>query len=1503
MASEIKIPLRCGVGSFFQPLVPTFENAFNPCFLAFVFIPFAFVSGFAAFTQLVVYRSKKSYGSVAAKSTGLTHWARCALVTLNTLIFVALTSRVSIHERFADHKLLAFGSVTAVLVFLITPLHFIETTRAPLPNGVLLCFWPVFTLLEAALWYQDSFTNWPLFLSNSAPTLLAVAVVLSLTIFFFEYSDRLWTPSHELLIHYHQSEELTALLSEPNVVQKFTFTWMNPLIVNSFVNQTVSNQDLPKAPSNMATKKFTEQLEKYWSAPKKQKSRRHLIISLIKAFGPAAVVSFMFEASDSLLNFVQPQLLRLLIVFVADKIEDPRIPVLKGVLISLGMFLTTLAQTALNNQYVLKVLEVGLGCRSSLTSLIFKKSLRLSNQARAERSTGDIVNLISIDATRVQTCAQEISTVIIAPTELVLCIWSLWSLLGRATFAGVAAIIIVIPLNVAIVRILKRFNRVQMTLKDERNRITNEIFVSMKSIKFYSWEIPMLKRLLEARNDKELKNLRKIRAINQVGNLIWTTMPFLVAFSTFATFATTERTPLTSEIVFPALALLNILSRPMLQLPFVINYITEASVALDRISSFLLAPEIDENLLSIQSNEEEQALELKNISFLWNKLDVEEITEDMDFSGYKYALKNINIVAKKGDFICVVGRVGSGKSSLLSSIIGQLEAVDAEKPHKRPFPIQLGGTIAYCSQNPWIMNSTVRDNITFGFKYDEEYYNKTIEACQLLPDLKVLPDGDGTQVGEKGITLSGGQKARLSLARAVYARADIYLFDDILSAVDSHVGKSIIAEVLGKKGLLSTKTIVLATNNILVLEGADKIYLIEHGKISEEALYRDIQGSDKYPKLNELISEFGHGNSRDPSASPMPEETPDLEMTEVEDTHSPAERRSSLASFDWDPMKKNLPNRTGQIAEVSAKGKVKWDVYYSYIKACSVVGVSVWVVFSIATTLGSVTGNYWLKKWAERNSDIGDNSDALRFISIYALVGFTTSILNLGKGILFWVFLGIRGGRNVHEDMARRILKAPMLFFDRTPVGRIMNRFSNDINKVDDALPRSFNMLMSTILKTIMTIIVVGYALPAFLVVVAFLAVIYGYYQKYYVSVQRELKRLVSISRSPIFAHFQESLTGVDTIRAYRQSDRFEYMNNANVDFNLRSLFMLRSINRWLSVRLQFMGSLVIWTSSSLLIYKTTTSSPISAGMAGFVMSYALLVTDLLKMMVRMSAEVEANIVSVERCLEYTKLPMEEDENNSLIVQPPTSWPQHGKIVLDDYSTRYAQNLDLVLRNVSLSIASGEKIGVVGRTGAGKSSLVLAIFRMIPAALGHIEIDDLDTLKMKLFDLRHNLSIIPQDSHLFDGNIRQNLDPFGEHSDEMLWRVLEHSNLKESIEKLDEGLGLDSKVSEGGSNFSVGQRQLMCLGRALLNPSKVLVLDEATAAVDVQTDKIIQATIRREFKDKTIITIAHRLDTVMDSDRILSLDHGKVVEFDSPQKLLQNPDSIFYNLCKQGSYI
>lgn len=1568
---DTKYPqLVCGLYSFLQPLAPNKENAFNPCFISWLYIAVAVVFGTFGLAELFfVFKKRTWYGNLLPRNTGFNHWLRCNSVLIQALLYVVLTfTSTNIHARYADFKILAQTLISMTLAFVILPLHFVEVVVSPTPSALLLAFWPILIILQVVLFFQDNYTNWPLLSARSDTFLFALeifSVFNSVSILFYETLQ--WKPSHKL-IHSFKLEGWDYLLEKPNLYSIMTFTWMNPLIQKAFINKTLTTDDLPSISHELSAELETAKLRKYYtmgSTGKKKGSSLRLFMLLSLAFGNLVFLAFSCEMGSLVLAFVQPQLLRHLIKFFGEfEASGGNEPILRALIIALSMFSVTIMQTWFDNQYMLLILKAGLGCRSSLTSLLFQKSLILSAESKSKYATGDIVNLVSTDVDRIQQITQNIQTIVVAPIELILCLVSLYYLVGwKPTLASFAVLSILVPLNSFVIKVLKRLRKSQMKFTDLRSRTINDILTSIKSIKLYSWEEPMNKKLQDVRINQELKNLKKIRYVNIFGNLIWILIPFCLTFTTFATFALTLDVPLTSDIVFPTLSLLNMLSGPLLQLPGVITQLVDTSVSLNRIADFLVSSEIDHAIIAQlpkADKKDDIVIEIKNTSFLWEKpvdpgrKDVED-GEDLEsnVTSIKYALKNINFTAKKSQLNCIVGKVGSGKSTFLTSLLGQLEAINSIDAFNKLPEVSIRGSIAYCAQSPWIMNSTVKDNILFGHEYDEDFYQKTIDCCQLGPDIKVLPDGDATFVGEKGISLSGGQKARLSLARAVYARSDVYLLDDVLSAVDSHVGKQIIEKVLSRDlGILKTKTIILATNSLLVLNYSNSIDLLERGEIVESGTFSGILANEgKNGKLYTLLKEFGkHGSSATPSTTPTPipstvpsTATSDNEEEEITNAltrtiSSVTLEGATLAPFKWESLSNifhtkptsNVPAkdqsldtvteevttlRTNKTIEKQAIGSVKWNVYKEYIDASSRTGSIIWIISLIISCSFSVASNYWLKNWAELNSNAGDNKDAIRYIGIYALLGFSSSLFILIRSGLLWTFLSINASRNIHDRMSKSIFSAPMSFFERTPIGRIMNRFTSDINRVDDVLPRAFGGFFNSTMNTLFTLGVIAVVVPPFILVIAVLSLAYFYYQKYFLSISRELKRLVSVSRSPIYAHFQETLNGVDTVRAFKQFDRFKYLDDANLDFNLKSLYMLRSSNRWLSSRLQFIGSLSILSVSILSILTLITKSPLSAGTAGFVMTYALQTANSLSFVVRMSAEVESTIVAFERCLEYCELPEEQKEDVGQYEELPEQFPSEGAIKFVNYSTRYRKNLDLILKNVSFEIKGKEKIGVVGRTGAGKSSLTLALFRIIEAVEGSIFIDNVDISKLSVYNLRQHLLIIPQDSQAFEGTVRQNLDPFDNYSDEEIWKVLELAHLKDHIQEVLQNKdpdasesesgknGLLFKITEGGSNFSAGQLQLMCLARALLNKSKIIVLDEATAAVDVQTDKIIQDTIRSHFRDRTIITIAHRLDTVMDSDRIIALDHGELKEFDTPENLLKDKHSIFYNLCEQGGYL
>lgn len=1496
----------CDWRSILNAVSSTDENAFNPCFILWLFTYingtfFVILSG-----RLWTSYKKPKLGNYGPKSTGLLHTLRIFLVSFHCILWFYLCTFVNIHERKADAKVLSFGTTLVALATVILPLHVIEVTRSPTADLFLLCYWPFMVAAHIFLWYQDTFTRQHVVKGTSYNAIHVVELVLilnSIVVCVFEGARTFWKPTHELIFSYTK-RGLEVDLFKPNLYERITFTWMNDLIANSYNNDTVTNLDLPNSPANLESADVSKKLAKNWDAERQNHKEPSLLRTLWVSFWFVTILSFVYELSESMLDFVQPQLLRIFITFFQK--DSPSI--LQGVLICFSMGLLTIVQTALYNQYVLKIAELGLGLRSSLNALIFQKSLKLSAEARQKSSAGDIINLVSVDVIKIQGASQTMSIIVLAPIQMVVGVLSLWKLLGGpATCTGFLVMVILSPFTASLIKLQRSLGKTQMALKDHRTRVVNEIFSSIKSIKLYAWEIPMLAKLSEARNDQELKNSRKIRVIRQFIMVIWKSTPFLISFAALSTFALFLGRELTSNTVFPALTLLRLLATPILAFPAVMTSLVETSVSLGRIRSFLILDEIDEKMIQRFNSDTpvEHAISIKNTSFLRSPpppVPERDLEEEALIPEVKYALKKIDFQVPVGNIICVVGKVGSGKSSFLSAILGNFNAVNGDNIHQ-PTSFGVFGSVAYCAQNPWIMNASVKENILFGYEYDEDFYQRTIEACELLPDLEILPDGDDTQVGEKGVSLSGGQKARLALARAVYARADVYLLDDVLSAVDAHVGQKITDQVLSKStGLLSGKTVILATNSIPVLDLADHIYLLEHGTIVEHGTVFQVYGKEENcTKLYELVTKLDSGSeSGTPSIRPQ--------SGQVTTTERPKKyEKAKIAEFSWNSLEKLLPNiRTAQLKEDSAKGAVKWGVYLKYARACSVPGSITAIVFVALTTLAEVAGTYWLKYWAELGSENSSREAVWKFIAIYAAIGISRSILGVIKGTMIQVILALRASRVTHDRMAARVLRAPMLFFERTPLGRIMNRFTSDINKVDDVLAGVFDLLFTSFATTLITLLIVGLAIPPFTIMIFVLSFVYGYYQRYYISISRELKRLISVSRSPIYAHLQESLNGVDTLRAFDQMDRFCYINRSNIDVNTKSLFMLQSISRWLSTRLHFLGSIVVLSSSILSVLTLLSSKPLTAGMAGFLMTYALTVTGSLSLLVQTSAMVESNIVCFERCVEYWDLPIE-NETGLGRTEVGESWPDNGAIEFKDYSTRYRANLDLVLKNINLDIKPQEKIGVVGRTGAGKSSLALAIFRIIEPETGHISIDGLNTSELNLSLLRGSLAIIPQDSQAFEGTLRQNLDPLNQHTDEALWKVLEHSHLKEHVLRFELPEGeenrLNYKVSEGGANLSAGQKQLMCLARALLNPSRILVLDEATAAVDSQTDSVVQETIRSEFKDRTIVTIAHRLDTVMDSDRIITLDNGTVKEFDTPEKLLEDKNSIFYGMCKKGGYI
>ncbi|KAL5019773.1 hypothetical protein ScPMuIL_002665 [Solemya velum] len=889
-------------------------------------------------------------------------------------------------------------------------------------------------------------------------------------------------------------------------------------------------------------------------------------------------------------------------------------------------------------------------------------------------------------------------------------------------------------------------------------------------------------------------------------------------------------------------------------------------------------------------------------------------------------LKNINVDVPTGKLIAVVGQVGAGKSSLLSAFLGEMEKIEGKATLK--------GSVAYVAQQAWILNETLQNNILFGKTYDKKKYNKVLESCALGPDLEILPGGDQTEIGEKGINLSGGQKQRVSVARAVYNNADVYLLDDPLSAVDSHVGKHMFQKVIGSTGLLRNKTRVLVTHGIHWLPMVDMVVVMEDGRISEMGTYEELLSHDgpfaQFLKtyLTQAKDDDEEDDEEDPEIQKIRTQilervdsvTSDGKTTSADEIDKTSIRRrkfrqSSESSSgmarsisrvdkkgdkDLDEPKPSKPGDKLIEEEKSETGKVKWHVYLTYSKAMGKFSsIVIFLLFTLYQA-SAIVANVWLSEWTddsylkthqnESNTTEYQDKNNL-YLGIYGALGGAQAVFVLLYSLLFATRM-VYAASILHYGMLSNILKCPMSFFDTTPIGRIVNRFSRDVETVDNNLPMTIRQWLNTFFAALSTLIVISYSTPIFLAVVVPIAALYVLIQRFYIPTSRQLKRIESTSRSPIYTHFSETISGASTIRAYGQQDRFIDESLKRVDKNSIFYFAGIASNRWLGFRLEFIGNFIVLAAALFAVI-----SDVSGGMVGLSVSYALQVTGALNFMVRLTSELETNIVSVERVKEYS-----ENETEAPWIEPfrrpPHDWPDEGKISYQEYSTRYRKGLELVLKEISFDIDSGQKVGIVGRTGAGKSSLTLSLFRLVEAASGSISIDGQKISEIGLHDLRTKITILPQDPVLFSGTLRRNLDPLNMYLDNRIWQALEQSHLKKFISELPDQL--EHECGEGGQNLSVGQRQLVCLARTLLRKTKILILDEATAAVDMETDDLIQQTIRTEFKECTVITIAHRLNTIMDYDRVMVLDAGKIKEFDNPETLLQDKASAFYLMAKDA---
>lgn len=1206
--------------------------------------------------------------------------------------------------------------------------------------------------------------------------------------------------------------------------------------------------------------------------------RRTLLSALNHAFGVQYYCVGILKLTGDALSFAGPLLLHALVSFMENRKE----PMFHGYLYACGLFLTTFCSAFINSQFNYWVNKIGLKIRAVIITTVYNKALSVSLTTLSTFSSGEVVNFMSTDTDRVVNFAPSFHQFWSLPFQIAVSLYLLHQQVGISFLAGLSFAVLLVPVNKWLAQKIQKLSQEMMMQKDNRVKVMNEILHGIRVIKFYAWEKNFETKINDLRV-AELKSLKGRKYLDAWCVYFWATTPVIISILTFTTYALLGN-KLTAAKVFTSVALFNMLISPLNAFPWVLNGLMEAWVSLKRIQAFLSLENLDltgyyQELEYSDKRELSSAPEVLicNGHFSWRQQEQSGEEEVFSTAG---ELSKINLCIEKGQLIGVIGKVGSGKSSLLAAITAEME-----KRLGEVFVKKLERGFGFAAQEPWIQHGTVKENILFGKAFDVEKYSAVIHACALEEDLQILPVGDETEIGENGVTLSGGQKARVALARAVYQDKEVYLLDDPLAAVDAHVAAHLFHHCI--MGLLQNKTRILCTHHTHFLSGADLVIVMDGGSVTHSG------PPNKILQAKQIMS----------SIVGLPDER---------ETVSENECKSSLGDKDEENTDEGLVKE-----EEKEVGVVKLHVYKSYWLAIGhCLAISILLSLLLMQASRNV-GDWWLAYWISHsrtgnhvNSTAAFHShhviqggltadnfgvhvhiikDSVTFyLVVYGGLAAANTIFTLFRAFLF-AYGGICAAKTLHCRLLKSILSAPVSFFDVTPIGRIVNRFSSDIYSIDDSLPFILNIFLAQAFGVAGTVVITCYGLPWFILVLVPLVLVYYYIQNYYRRTSRELKRLMSVTLSPIYAHFSETLSGLATIRALRDEARFKLENEYRLETNQRANFCALVASQWLSLFLQFIGVAMV-TAVAFIAVLEHHFSTVDPGLVGLAISYALSVTDRLSGMVTSFTETEKQMVSVERAVQYIEdVPPEHSPRGSII----SSWPQLGQLTFRNVSLVYRGGLPHALRGVWFSTQAGEKLGIVGRTGSGKSSLFQVLFRMVQGYKGDVVLDGINTALVPLDVLRSRLAVIPQDAFLFSGEVRKNLDPWRKHTDSELWTVLDRCHLDDAVRELG---GLDADVGERGRHFSVGQRQLMCLARALLTRSKVLCIDEATASVDLETDKLIQQTIRQEFSDSTVLTIAHRLDTIMDSDRVIVMDRGTVVEFDSPQVLLENKHSFFYGL-------
>ncbi|XP_041055069.1 multidrug resistance-associated protein 4 isoform X2 [Carcharodon carcharias] len=1134
-----------------------------------------------------------------------------------------------------------------------------------------------------------------------------------------------------------------------------------------------------------------------------------------------------------------------------------------------GISFCTLFLAILHHLYFFHVQRSGMKLRVAMCHMIYRKALRLSNVALAKTTTGQIVNLLSNDVNKFDQVTIFLHFLWVGPLQAIAVVALLWQEIGPSCLAGMAVLLILMPTQTIFGKWFSVLRGKTAVLTDNRIRTMNEVISGMRIIKMYAWEKPFSNLVAQIRKKEIAKVLQSsyLRALNMASFFIASKM---ILFFTFLVYVLLGNT-ITASRVFVTVSLYSAVRLTVtLFFPAAIQTASEGLISIRRIKGFLILEEIKKPNEDVHSCENNYSVHIQDLRCFWDK-NIETPS-----------LQNITFSLKPGELVAVIGPVGAGKSSILAAILGELAKEDGI--------LDIKGKIAYCAQQPWVFPGTVRSNILFGKEYQRAKYEKIITACALKKDLELLQDGDLTQIGDRGVTLSGGQKARVNLARSVYQDADIYLLDDPLSAVDAEVGRHLFEQCI--TGVLKNKPRILVTHQLQYLSAADQILILKEGQVVEKGNFKQLLNSGV--DFSSLLKQDEEDEQTDSHSATKIIKERTLSETSILSLGSSTQ---SHKEGSFEPPGESVLSAVPE--ESRSEGSIGFKVYKKYFLAgASGFMMLIVIILNLLAHVSYILQDWWLSYWATsqeqlNNTQINGSNNTTQqldinfYLGIYA--GLTIAVILFGttRSLIIFKVL-VKASQELHNRMFTSIIRAPVLFFDRNPIGRILNRFSKDIGHLDDLLPYTCMDFLQTFLQILGVVAVAVAIIPWILIPITPLVIMFVFLRRYFLETSRDIKRMESTTRSPVFSHLSSSLQGIWTIRATKTEPQFQAKFDEHQDLHSETWFLFLSTSRWLAVRLDALCAVFV---TAVAFGSIIMANHLDAGQVGLALSYAITLMGMFQWGVRQSAEVENLLTSVERVLDYTELESEAPWESHK--PPPNGWPDHGAVIFENVNFGYSPDCEPVLKDLNLAIRSKEKVGLVGRTGAGKSSLISALFRLAEPE-GKVMIDGIVTSELGLHDLRNSMSIIPQDPVLFTGTMKKNLDPFDEHTDEALWNALEEVQLKEVVEELPGKMM--TELAEAGSNFSVGQRQLVCLARAILRKSKILIIDEATANVDPRTDELIQKTIREKFEQCTVLTIAHRLNTIIDSDRILVLDAGRVAEYAEPYALLENKDGFFYKM-------